>query len=50
MSVAIIRCLATGAQQAGRVRRVDYIAASAEDDAQGRRFLRAFRDALEKLG
>jgi hypothetical protein len=39
-----------GAQQAGRVPRVGYIASYAEDDAQGRQFRRAFRDALEKLG
>jgi hypothetical protein len=47
---AAMRPLTAGAQQAGRVPRVGYIASYAEDDAQGRQFRRAFRDALEKLG
>jgi putative ABC transport system substrate-binding protein len=47
---AAMRPLTAGAQQAGRVPRVGYIASSAEEDAQGRQFRRAFRDALEKLG
>jgi hypothetical protein len=42
--------LAASAQQAERMRRIDVLMAYAESDRQGRAFVAAFQDELQKLG